>query len=241
MAGSKFYNMWLWSGAAWVSVPNFTDLNWNIGINQIGAMSVTVYTRDSTTQALLALPGTHYRITNKTSNSNGWAYYETATVNGITQAGLAGNYVIQHGQITTPGGDKKTVTATNGNPVIWNVEGIEIGEQVTKMTFDPTVGGDPTSAVSYSSTIDNIITSDIIPSINSNNHRAGGAQTVIAQGSIDGDGGGGPNPDTINMTLKQEKAYQLLLDLANIGKLYQSVSILYIRKGINVCQTIRLR
>lgn len=210
MASSAYYSLWLHNGTTWVRVPNFTDLQFNKAMNMIGGMSATIYTKDSAIKALLGVASTPYRIMTAAS-TNGFAYNEAG--------GVAGSFIVQQGTLSAPSADQKTET-TDG-PVTWSVEGTEIAELVTKMTFDNTVtttdeNGTTQLAQPLTGTVGNIIKrSDnnanfgIIDNLNSTLQGRSGA-TIIAAGTIET----GPS---VNVKFRQDKAYSMLLDLAMLG------------------------
>lgn len=206
---SAYYNLWLHNGTTWVRVPAITDLKFNTAVNQIGGMSVKVYTRDSAVQTLLKSSSTPYRIMNVAATS-GFAFNEAG--------GVAGNFIIQQGTLNAPSSNEKTSIATTGSmPIMWEISGSEIAERVTKMTFDNTqLSGNTQLATELNSGVgqmfkrsDNNQFLGIVDNLNGTLQGRSGVD-IISNGTIDT----GP---TARVKFRQDNAYSMMLDLAGLG------------------------
>src|ERR1051326_1233200 len=203
--GTALCSLWLHNGTTWVNVPNITGLAINTAVNQIGGMSATVYTATSSIQNLLSKAGTPYRLM-KVSSTNGFAFNEAG--------GAAGNFVLQEGTLDDPSSQKKASSSASTLSYMWNITGTEIGEGIARKTFDNTfTATDDAGATQVARLMSGTVSSIIATVINTINAggQSGTAGTYLVNGATNDTG------PTVSVKFRQENAYQVILDLANIG------------------------
>src|ERR1051326_9072102 len=203
--GTALCSLWLHNGTTWVNPPNIINVEYNSAVNQIGSMSATVYTTTTSLQTLMSTAGTPYRLMNVAA-TNGFAFNESG--------GTSGNFVLQQGTLNDPSSEQKASSASSTLSYVWNISGTEIGELIAKKTFDNTFtssddAGPTQIAPLLTGTVKSIIAT-VVSTVNAGG-QSGTAGTYLANGTTNDNG------PTVSVKFRQENAYQVLMDLVNIG------------------------